>query len=269
MAYRIRNWIEDLQKRGKMVFSYQEVQQRFPDNSKYAVQLALTRLTAKNEIVPVWKGFYAIVPISYALRGIVPPVFYIDSLMKYLQRPYYVALLNAASFYGAAHQQPQEFSVICGFPFLRSTAKKDTKINFIVTRKTIPSDLLKAFKTETGYVQVSSPELTAADLITFQKEIGGLNRACTVLFELTESADFGKLDESFFSYVPVSSVQRLGYLLEILLKQPGSADILFDKAQKFNCKFQKIPLKYSKPTDNCEINNKWKIIINEQIEADE
>jgi hypothetical protein len=128
---------------------------------------------------------------------------------------------------------------------------------------------LKPFRTEYGDIQVSKPELTAADLITFQKEIGGLNRACTVLCELAESINFDQLDNVFFDYVPTSTIQRLGYLLENELEQPDLAEILFIKSQKYNCKFQKMPLKYSKPIENCETNAKWKIIINETIEIEE
>ena len=74
--------------------------------------------------------------------------------------------------HGAAHQQPQDFFVLSTPPALRDTTKKGIRINF-VSRKEIQTSLLQSFKTETGYVQVSSPELTAADLITYQKEFGG------------------------------------------------------------------------------------------------
>jgi hypothetical protein len=63
--------------------------------------------------------------------------------------------------------------------------------------------------------------------------------------------------------------QRLGYLLETALEQLKQADILYSKAHTHGCKFQRIPLKYSKPTKNCEIDKKWKIIINKCIEIDE
>jgi hypothetical protein len=201
--------------------------------------------------------------------GIVPPEFYIDDLMKYLGRPYYVSLLNAAAFYGAAHQQPQIFSVITSYPPLRDTTKNGSRIIFIATRKTIPQTWLKSFRTEYGDIQVSNPELTAADLITFQKDIGGLNRSCTVLYELMEVVKFGKLDKTFFDYVPTSTVQRLGYLLENELEQAEQAGILFSKVQTHGYKFQKIPLKYSKSTVDCETNEKWKITINEKIEIDD
>jgi predicted transcriptional regulator of viral defense system len=252
-----------------MTFSRQEVVTNFPLLSEQAIRNALNRLATKNSIVSVWKGFYVIVSLKYALRKMLPPELYIDDLMKFLNRPYYVGLLNAAAFYGAAHQQPQQFSVLSILPALRDTTKKDIRINFVVTRKDIPRGWLKPFKTETGSVQVSSPELTAADLITYQKEVGGLNRAATVLGELAESLNFAKLSNDFFEYVPNSTIQRLGYLLEYPLEKKNLANTLYEKAQTFNCKFQQIPLKYCNKTENCEVDTKWKIIINEQIEIDE
>ena len=267
--YKIKDWIDDQQKRGRITFPYQEVVEKFSAITEQGVKNALNRLVKKSEIVPVLKGFYATIPIGYALRGMIPPELYIDDLMKYLNRQYYISLLNAAVFYGAAHQQPQIFSVITSYPPLRDTTKKGSRIIFIATRKAIPQMWLKPFRTEYGDIQVSTPELTAADLITFQKEIGGLNRACTVLYELAESMNFEKLDKVFFDYVPISTIQRLGYLLENELEQSDLAEILYSKSQKFGCKFQKMPLKYSKPTENCETNAKWKIIINETIEIDD
>jgi hypothetical protein len=148
-------------------------------------------------------------------------------------------------------------------------SKKDTLVHFVATRKTIPQAWLKSFNTQYGIVMASKPELTAADLITFQKEIGGLNRACTVLYELMDVVRFGKLDKTFFDYVPTATVQRLGYLLETTLEQPKQADILYSKAHTHGCKFQKIPLKYGRPSESCETNKKWKVIINEYIEVDE
>jgi predicted transcriptional regulator of viral defense system len=269
MKYSIDKWIIELQKAGAISFSRDEVEKQFPNSSKNAVSLSLNRLTANGKIASVWKGFYVIIPVEYALSGVVPPTLFIDYLMKYIERKYYMALLNAAEFYGAAHQRPQQYSVVCEFPFIRDLAKKDTLVHFVVTRKTIPQSWLKSFNTTNGIVIVSKPELTAADLITFQKEIGGINRACTVLYELMEVVKFGKLDKPFFDYVPTSTIQRLGYLLENELEQPKQADILFSKAQTHGCKFQKIPLKYSKPVKDCETNAKWKIIVNEYIEIDD
>jgi hypothetical protein len=268
-AYKIKNYIDDLQKRGKRTFLQEEIKEKFPLFSHFAIASALRRLTENKKIVSVWRGFYVIVTIEYAGNAMLPPFLYLDTLMKHLNRPYYFALLNAAELYGAAHQKPQQYAVITTLPPLRDTNKRNIKINYISTRKKIPKKWLKPFKTQSGYIQVSSPELTAVDLITFQKEIGGLNRACNVLYELMEVVKFGKLDNTFFEYTPTSTIQRLGYLLENELEQSKQAEILYSKTKTHNCKFQKIPLKYGKSTENCEINEKWKIIVNEYIELDE
>ena len=267
--YKIKNWIDDQQKRGRTTFSYQEIAKNFFAVTEQGVKNALNRLVKKTEIAQVFKGFYSVIPAGYALIGIVPPEFYIDDLMKHLARPYYVGLLSASAFYGSAHQKPQVFSVITSIPALRDTTKKNTRIAFISTRKDIPQKWLTTFRGENGDFYVSKPELTAVDLITFQKEIGGINRACTVLYELMEVVRFGKLDKTFFDYVPTSTIQRLGYLLENELEQPVQAEILYSKAKTHGCRFQKIPLKNNKPTKNCSTDEKWKIIINEKIEIDD
>jgi predicted transcriptional regulator of viral defense system len=267
-SYWIKDWIKDLQKQGRITFSRNEVEDSFPALTEPATRNALNRLVTKGEVVSVWKGFYVIVPLKYASRKIVPPVLYIDDLMKYLDRLYYVGLLNAAAFYGAAHQQPQDFFVLSTPPALRDTTKKGVRINF-VSRKDIPPSLLQSFKTETGYVQVSSPELTAADLITYQTEVGGLNRTSTVLNDLAESLHIDSLNGIFFENVSVSTVQRLGFLLEKVLEQTKPANNLLAKAKENGCIFQKIPLKYGNQTEGCEVDSKWKIIINEEIEIDE
>ena len=186
----IDDWILYHSKRGKLTFSRQKLVSDFSHLSEQAVKNNLQLLIKKGQIFPVFRGFYSVIPIDYALIGIVPPEFYIDDLMKYLARPYYVSLLNAAAFYGAAHQKPQVFSVITSMPALRDTTKRNTRIAFISTRKKTPQKWIKTFRGENGDFFVSKPELTAVDLITFQREIGGLNRACTVIFELMEVVKF-------------------------------------------------------------------------------
>jgi predicted transcriptional regulator of viral defense system len=268
MRYTVTNWIEDLQKDGRICFSLAETMEKFPSHNGIVLKNALTRLVGKKKICSVWKGFYVIIPIEYQSKGIIPEVFYIDWLMKFLGRNYYISLLNAAAFYGAAHQQPQEFTVVTTPPSLRSTQKKGTKINFN-NKATIPEQFTEQRKTPTGYIRISSPELTATDLIQFEKEIGGINRVVTVLNELAESCDFSKLTKEFFQYVPTPVIQRLGYLLENILEYQSQADNLYLCIKKYGILFRKTPLKSRKSITNCYINKKWEIIINEQIEIDE
>ena len=111
-ATSIKDWINKLQQNGKLYFSIEQVSEAFSGIQPTGIRSALARLSAKNSIVSVWKGFYVIVPKSYTIKGILPPVMYIDHLMQHIKRPYYVGLLNAAAFYGAALQQPGSTSVV-------------------------------------------------------------------------------------------------------------------------------------------------------------
>jgi len=264
----IKNWVEKMQSSGKSCFSFSELLEFFPLHSPDSLKRSLTRLVSKNKICSVWKGFYVIIPIEFQSKGIVPAIYYIDQLMKYLKRDYYISLLNAAEFYGATHQRTMEFNIITTPPSLRSSLKKDIKINFN-NKLTILQQYTEKRNTPTSSVKISTPELTAADLIQFEKAIGGLNRASTVLYELADSCNFKRLKEDFFKYVPTTVIQRLGYLLDEVLGFKKQADILYFKLLKFGCSFHKTPLKNRKLYAGCEINEKWKIIINEQIEIDE
>ena len=133
-----------------------------------------------------------------------------DNLMKYLNRPYYVGLLSAAALYGAAHQQPQEYFVITDFPVLRPSHKKGLKVNFISKSKSnIESRLLKERKTESGYLKVSSPVLTASDLVQFEKRSGVITRVASVLNELVEEMDPKEFDTIFLSSTPTTVSRQI------------------------------------------------------------
>lgn len=265
--YKIRDWVEELPKKGIITFSIEEVYKLFPAISKRGIASALLRLVTKGKISSVWKGFYIIIPIEYAHKGIVPPVVYINQLMDYLKRRYYIGLLDAAAFYAAAHQRPQVFTIITELPSVRVSEKKGIKMKFII-KKNIPTSFLVQKKTKSGYVFVSSPELTALDLILYEKEIGGINRAATVLNELAEELNFRNVGVDLFKNIPISVIQRLGYLLEEL-DYKELANELFGKIKDVGILFRKAPLKAGKDSKDCDYDAKWRIIINEKIEIDE
>lgn len=264
----LSKWIEGRLLRGYYTFTREETEKNFPESSSEYLSTALYRLTTKGKIISPWRNFFVIIPVEYALKGIVPPMFYIDSLMSYLGRKYYVALLNAAAFYGASHQRPQTYSVMIEAPKIRNTARNGTSILFF-SKKDIPTRYIRQHKAQSGYINVSSPELTAIDLIENEKNVGGLNRVCTVLNELAESMDFRKIEEDFFSVAPLPVFQRLGYILEKILEREELAGILYEKITSAGLQFRKVPFKAGKPMAECNTDNKWKISINEEIEIDE
>ncbi len=126
---KIREWILDLPKKGKITFSLDEVNALFPHVTQSNKRVTLWRLVEARKIQSVWKGFYIVIPIEYELKGSVPPIVYINQLMTYLNREYYIGLLNAAAFYGASHQQPQELTVITDKGNYRDKHKNGVKIN--------------------------------------------------------------------------------------------------------------------------------------------
>ena len=117
-------WIENLQSGGRYAFPLSLMDDELPGYTGIAAKRALSRLTAKGRVISIYKSYYLIIPPLYSSKGILPPALFLDGLMKNIERPYYLALLNAAGFYGASHQQPQEFFVITNFPVLRTTQKK-------------------------------------------------------------------------------------------------------------------------------------------------
>jgi len=267
--YKVRDWIFEQPQKGKITFSMDELYGQFPTHNRHTLLSAVSRLVEKRKIQSVWHGFYVVVPVEYEMKGIVPPLIYIDQLMRYLQRDYYIGLLNAAVFYGAAHQQPQEFTIITDKKNFRDKFKNGVKINF-VSKKEIQGSLIKKFTTKTGYVSVSNPELTAVDLIVYQNEIGGLSRAGTVLNELAEEISFDKVSPDFFNLFPTTAIQRLGYILDIVLGYSDVASILLKKTKQASVKFRYTSLNpETLQDDDCERNETWKIIINEEIEIDE
>jgi len=261
------NWIEKQQSLGRYTFSLEQLKQDFPNVTDQAINLALSRLSNKGRILSVYKGFYLIVSPEYSSRGVLPPVLFIHQLMQYIGKPYYVGLLSAAALHGAAHQQPQEFFVVTSSK-QAPTKRKGLKINYI-KKKNIPDNLIEKRKTESGYVHVSNPELTAADLIYYHKRIGGLNRTATVLNELAEAMKPKNINQELMQNVPMATLQRLGFILENILQQNTLSEKLYNQLQKREAKLFRQPLKSGTATNGFPKNEKWKIIININIEIDE
>ena len=265
----LAKWIETRKNRGFYTFSVEDVISDFPQYEYSYVFISLGRQIKRKTIISPVRGFYVIIPTEYALTGNVPPIFYIDKMMRYLDRDYYVALLNAAEFYGAAHQRPQTFSVINTLPTLRNGIRSNTRFEFIATRLPICQNLITKRDSKLGTINVSCAELTALDLVANEKKVGGLNRVCTVINDLTESFKLENFGETLMKIYPTSIYQRLGYILECVLENKEWADVLFALMKVSKCRFRPVPFKIDKTTDGFECTNRWKVIENQEIEIDE
>ena len=264
----IASWIYDKPLRGNYTFTHDEVARAFPEMNAGSIARALTREVSKGRIMSPLRGFYVIVPDEYVLRGAVPQSFYLDDMMHHLGRKYYVALLSAASYFGASHQVPLRFSVMIEPPAMRDK-KGEKYITHYFCKSNIPEAYVEKRLTRTGYINVSCPELTAVDLLTYQAKTGSVSRAATVLAELVGKLDFGRLGADFVKEVPVTSLQRLGYILDEVLEEDEAAESVYGLLKSSDHVLQYVPLKVGKSSEICQRNAKWRIIVNETIEIDE
>ena len=273
----IREWIRELEIGGTPTFSFSTVRRFFPNITEQSIKNDLFRLSTQKIIVPVYRGFYVIMPPQYNRaypnktsvgQCIIPPIYYIDQLMSYLDKPYYISLLNAAELLGSAHQRPQRFSVTTILP---KSSVSPTKNNLLVWnyRNKMPSEFLLTRNSETGTIYYSNAELTAVDLVQYEQHIGGLSRAATILEELSELIDFSKISESLFAYSSLAAIQRLGFILDVVLQEEQRANDLYDLLCKYTRTFKYVFLSTRHSADVQEKNTRWKIKINTNIEVDD
>ena len=260
----LNDWIQEQERRGRTTFSVKELRCVFPNSSESVLKTDISRLHASGRIQMVYRGFYVIVPVQYRLKGVVPPPYYINELMSYLKKPYYVGLLSAAAVYGAAHQRAMETQVVTIAPRSRTSRNKLISWNY---RQQIPPHLLVTKNAEMGIIKYSNPELTAIDLVQFACNIGGYGRVATVLAELMEVVDVNKIID-VVPYTTTPALQRMGYLLESVLFEQEKADSLYTMLRESTTAFKSVPLSTEQPLTSAE-RNRWRVNPNINIEIDE
>ena len=264
----LQKWIKDRAIHGFPTFSIEDVRETGMYSSEQILQNELYRLCSNKTIASVYRGFYVIIPVQYVLRGSVPATYYIDQLMAYLSKPYYVCMLSAAELLGAAHQRPQQFSVMTTFPKRRVVSTRNVIIDWFY-REGLPEDALITKNTETGTIRISNPLLTVADLVQYQQHVGGLSRVATILEELSEQINMKSQFASLASFVKKVTWQRLGYILEHVVEENELADELYEQIRNLPGSLMYMPLSTSAEDNTSERNSRWKININVQIEKDD
>ena len=231
--------------------------------SKAALKESLKRLVVKKQVAKIRRDFFVVVPAEYRKMGVPPPSWFIDDLMHFHDQPYYVGILSAAAIHGAAHQQPNEFQVVTTKP-LRTIQVGSVKLQFFVNNNLEGMQVIKE-KTATGYMQVSSAETTAFDLVKYYKNAGYFSNVATVLAELCERLSAKRLLQIAKSGVAISVIQRLGYLLDEVGEErlTGSLKKWLDRQD-----FQSIPLRPGKNYKDVALNKKWSLYINDTVEID-
>lgn len=256
-----RDYAVSLAASGRYMFSSAEAQDALGVSAD-AARAALHRLARKGIIASPVRGIHVIVPPEYRALGCLPAEQFIPELMQRLGAAYYAGLLSAAQFHGAAHHRPQEFQVMVASA-RRPIVCGKVRVGFYV-RKNLPVVATQPFNTPRGTIAVSSPEATAFDLIGYQAQVGGLDQVATVLNDLAERLDAGKLEAAAI-HAPVPWAQRLGYLLaKVSAAETAEGLRRFLASQAYRT----TPLLPSAPADGAPRDDVWKITVNADVEAE-
>jgi predicted transcriptional regulator of viral defense system len=256
---------------GRVVFSREEATAAL-GISQGALLDAAGRQQRKHLLVSPRSGFYVIVPPQYLSWGAPPPPWYIDDLMRHEGRPYYVGLLKAAELQGATHQAVMEFQIVTDKRLPKIRAGRSAIAFYYRKDMAAVGGALEDRKTDTGSMKVSSIELTMLDLVRYPRAAGGLDNIATIIADLGERVDPGKLTSVSVAFER-SVIQRLGYLLEsaghgdrvqalhdAMAKAPPLPWIELERSQAAD------PDLSPKPKER---NERWHVIVRRRPELDE
>ncbi len=137
------------------------------------------------------------------------------------------------------------------------------RVDFIFRRNAaqIPT---KKINTPAGELKIATPEDTALDLIGYVGHCAGLDNVATVLAELAEKIDAGKL-QKLAELSPIAWVQRLGYLLDLVGnkdKAQGIAEYVMEKRPL------RTPLAPAISSMGAKMDSRWRVFVNTKVEPD-
>lgn len=262
MRYLGFEFIQEIQRRARRVFTVEEAQNYLKLPRKSVIEI-IGRLQREKLIVALANGLYALLHPTEKKYGLRPiPV--IDALMRYKKSDYYVGLLTAADHWGAAHHKPQVIQMVVPKQMALGRANQ-LKLQLHVKKKFSKKGIVTA-QSPSGYYFISSPELTALDIISFEHSCGGFGNMCIVVRDLMEKLKRESLLAVSQNYNTVSVVQRLGYLLE----EYGANPNLIVPLKKYlrQKKVSPVPLTRSMPRRG-KVHRDWQVIINEKVEREE
>lgn len=254
--------LDELQRKAKRTFTNKEAEGILGASSAATLQV-LHRLKRKQEIVTITQGLYAILEPSERKHGIrLLPI--IDAIMRFKKLPYYVGLLSGADFYGAAHHKPMTLQLMVD---RRITFRKSESLGLDVhLKKAFPNFAIDKKKLPSGYVNFSSPALTALDVIAYMYACGGFANVCQVIHDLEENISKKDLVKCCKKYGDIQSVQRLGFLLEYFGYPQKNLNPIKTWINAKNPNFIKLVIS---PKKQGPKNDDWRIIQNEKIEVEE
>uniref|UniRef100_UPI004028D2B4 hypothetical protein n=1 Tax=Candidatus Cryptobacteroides bacterium TaxID=3085639 RepID=UPI004028D2B4 len=77
------------------------------------------------------------------------------------------------------------------------------------------------------------------------------------------------MDADFLKVASAPAFQRLGYLLDCVLGEEAIADGLLALMKAVGMRMKAVPLRLGTSVDDAEVDKKWKVMVNHEIEIDD
>lgn len=226
-----------------------------------ALNKILQRLQRAGWIHPLGKSFFIIIDPQNKAMGSIPPAWFMDAWAHHRGVEYYVGGLSAAEWHGAAHQRPQIFQVVVN-QAIRGFKLASGQVQLLFRHK-MNADMWELKKVPTGFVHVSTPEMTAYDLLSLRTACPSLDHAATVYVELGSAMKASKI-ASLTKFGDLATLQRMGWLLD----RTGWASLSAGLAQHITRQTPVwTPLQASGLRQGPR-NTKWHIIENTDVQPD-
>lgn len=267
----LAEYVTGLQSKGRVVFTAEEAVEALGTNHGAFLD-ASQRLQKRGLLISPRKRFYVAVPPQFASWGAPPPSWYVDALMRNEEQTYYVGLLKAAELHGATHQAVMEFQVVTGKRMSKIRAGRNLIVFYYRKDMASIADGIEDVKTDTGRMKVSSPALTALDLIRYSNGTAGIDNVATVLSDVGAKIDDDQLAILSLSFEkPV--VQRLGYMLEILDRRSITRKMHDNLMSRGKPSWTELDRAEARDTlfapDPVERDQRWRVVVRRHPEVDE
>jgi predicted transcriptional regulator of viral defense system len=255
-----RQFILQLLQRGYYTFTRAEIDQVTRGGD--ATAKALLRLQKQGWLFSPANGFYVIIDPQHQGSGYLPVEWFVEEWMHFAGGEYYVGLLTAAMLHGAAHHKPQVTQVVRD---RRGTKlhKGAYRVDFYY-KQSIDAIMWEQRKSPAGYFRISTPEMTAYDLLRYPRACPSLDLAATILAELGERIEAERLAQLTELATDTSVLQRLGWLLDATGWDEKTAPLAHRLQQQRRVWH---PLRTDAPRTG-ERNTRWHIIENAEVEAE-
>jgi predicted transcriptional regulator of viral defense system len=260
-------------RQGRRIVDAKFISSQLKISKNYATDILYT-LAKKGASVRIGKGLYLLVnpEVIYGRKTFAEdPLAIIDELMARTGRSdYYVAYGSAAQVHGMAHQLPLSLAVAV------AKRRKDidaigVTVHFVTVRKNRIFGIEKRKHLMDREFRVSDLEKTILDCLERTDMSGGASDVARMIVDSKEKVDWKKLVGYARRFNNRALVQRLGYILDELVKA-GEIDIAQDVIvdllesiglKKFAYLLEPATGHRSKPAET--LNKKWMIIENVDV----